>query len=113
MSSEDFDMAGQRVWHTAKFFLNATGVHEVTCGWPVDENDKPLFKCTCTAWASMGDCPHVRNVRSDSSGDEMYGVPLLPVEESGRITQEELIEAYENPEIMRNLILTHGKIMVL
>jgi hypothetical protein len=93
-------------WRTVQMFLSDEGVHEVS----VDELNPMKTRCDCNVFQTYGRCKHARFVKARMAKNE--GTFTLPVP-SNDLSDEELMDALENSELFRDLIIKYGKVEYL
>jgi hypothetical protein len=94
-------------WRTIQFFVDNEdlSVSEVS----VDAMNSKKVRCDCGKFSKMARCKHVKFVRERMQSNG--GVFNLTI--PNHVDDEEAIDALQDTELFRELILKYGKIEVL
>jgi len=92
-------------WRLVQIFLSEDGVFEVE----TDADDYTKMRCTCPVSNGSRRCKHIKLIRKRiNDNDGTYRIQL-----PSDISDEAIMEAMEDPEMFRELIIHHSKIEVL
>ena len=92
-------------WRLLQIFLADEGVFEVEA----DADDYTRMRCSCPAANGPRKCKHIKLIRKRI--DENDGTYRIQIPSD--VTDEMVIEAAEDPELFRELMLHYSKIEVL
>lgn len=87
-------------WKTVQFFLSSDGVCEVQISHDCE------LRCTCDGYGNRRKCRHI-NLCSAKLKNGQY-----PIEITGDIPDDLLVEARTSPTAFRTIILKYGKPLV-
>lgn len=92
-------------WRLVQIFLSDDGVFEVEA----DAEDYAKMRCTCPVSAGSRRCKHIKLVRKRiNENDGTYRIQI-----PNDISDEAIMEAMEDPDMFRELIIHHSKIEVI
>lgn len=96
---------GMADWRLIQIFLADEGVFEVEA----DADDYTKMRCSCPVSNGARRCKHIKLIRKridDNDGTYRIQIP-------SDVTDEMVMEASEDPELFRELMLHYSKIEVL